>query len=116
LSSSRPMAMASVPAKPASLPLRGGPAAQSVASSPHPPGASVPARPAAAPLVPEGGIPVAVQAPPVTAGQQSPSEASFWEQVKNVLAAVGAIAILLHSLRLFAVTPASQPNGGKDGD
>jgi hypothetical protein len=70
--------------------------------------------PAGMAQVPESGIPVAIPAPAGDAGQQAPSEDGFWEQVKNVLAAVGAVAILFHALRLLVVTPAPQPKGKKD--
>jgi hypothetical protein len=66
-------------------------------------------------LVPESGIPAAIQVPAAEAGQQAPGEAGFWEQVKNVLAAVGAVAILFHALRLFVVAPAPQAKSDKDG-
>ena len=62
--------------------------------------------PAAMPLVPNTGIAASIQAPAGDGSQQAPSEASFWEQVKNVLAAVGGVAILFHSLRLFVTAPA----------
>ena len=59
--------------------------------------------------VPEGGIPAAIQVPAAEAGQAAPSEVGFWEQVKNVLAAVGAVAILFHALRLFVAAPPPEP-------
>jgi len=65
--------------------------------------------------VSDSGIPVALQAPTAEAGQQAPGEAGFWEQVKSVLAAVGAVAILFHALRLFVVAPAPQAKSDKDG-
>jgi hypothetical protein len=108
-SPSRPVAMASAGATPAGVPIRGGQAAQSAAVMPRQTAVSIPVRPTAMPIVSESGVPVALHAPPADADRQSPSEASFWEQVKNVLAAIGAVAILLHSLRLLASAPKPSP-------
>jgi hypothetical protein len=68
------------------------------------------------PLVPESGIPAALQAPAAEGVPQTPSEAGFWEQVKNVLAAVGAVAILFHALRLLAAGEGSGVRVQGSGD
>ena len=67
------------------------------------------------PVSPSGN-PTSAQPTAAEADQQAPGEAGFWEQVKNVLAAVGAVAILFHALRLFVVAPPPQPKGEKDRD
>lgn len=62
--------------------------------------------------VSDSGIPAALQAPTAEAGQQVPGETGFWEQIKNVLAAVGAVAILFHALRLLSAGEGSGEGSG----
>ncbi|MGQ9575571.1 MAG: S1 family peptidase [Thermoguttaceae bacterium] len=57
----------------------------------------------AAPSMPEA-VTVALKGPPAASDQAEGTETGLWEEVKNVLAAIGGVAILFHTLRLFAAS------------